>query len=83
MHILKYLYIFIYIYTYTLHIYIYLYIFIPICTGSIEMEDMIAYNMQEYEDKAVELGLNHQKRLHVRSRLAAKRLEAPLFDTGV
>jgi len=49
---------------------------------AVEMEDMIAYNLTEYEDKAVELGLNEQKRLEVRQRLARKRLEAPLFDTA-
>lgn len=46
------------------------------------MDDMIAYTLQEYEDKAVELGLDTQKRLDVRRRLAAKRLEEPLFDTA-
>lgn len=49
---------------------------------AVEMDDMIAYNLEEYEDKAVELGLNEQKRLEVRQRLAKKRLEAPLFDTA-
>jgi protein O-GlcNAc transferase len=49
---------------------------------AIDMEDMIAYNLEEYEEKAVELGLNQQKRLEMRRRLATKRLEAPLFDTA-
>jgi protein O-GlcNAc transferase len=49
---------------------------------AIEMEDMIAFNLKEYEDKAVELGLDSEKRRQVRQRLASKRLEAPLFDTA-
>ena len=37
--------------------------------------------LQEYEDKAVELGLNHSKRLGLRQRLKDVRLSCPLFDT--
>ena len=33
------------------------------------------------QDRAVELGLNHGKRLHLRERLKAARLTCPLFDT--
>lgn len=37
--------------------------------------------VQEYEEKAVELGLNHNKRLGLRQRLKDVRLSCPLFDT--
>lgn len=37
--------------------------------------------VQEYEEKAVELGLNHNKRLELRQRLKDVRLSCPLFDT--
>ena len=37
--------------------------------------------LQEYEEKAVELGLNHEKRLDLRRRLKDARLTCPLFDT--
>ena len=33
------------------------------------------------QDRAVELGLNHAKRLHLRERLKQARLTCPLFDT--
>ena len=39
------------------------------------------HGLQEYEDKAVELGLNHSKRLGLRQRLKSVRLSCPLFDT--
>ncbi len=38
-------------------------------------------DVQEYEDKAVELGLNHAKRIALREQLKATRLNCPLFDT--
>ena len=37
--------------------------------------------LQEYEEKAVELGLDHTKRLGLRQRLKDVRLSCPLFDT--
>ena len=37
--------------------------------------------LQDYEEKAVELGLNHAKRLQLRQRLKDVRLSCPLFDT--
>ena len=40
-----------------------------------------AIPLQEYEEKAVELGLNHEKRLDLRRRLKDARLTCPLFDT--
>jgi len=36
---------------------------------------------QEYEERAVELGLDHAKRESLRARLKAARLTCPLFDT--
>ena len=33
------------------------------------------------QDRAVELGLKHAKRLHLRERLKQARLTCPLFDT--
>lgn len=38
--------------------------------------------IQEYEEKAVDLGLNHAKRLNLRQRLKDVRLSCPLFDTA-
>jgi hypothetical protein len=49
---------------------------------AIDMPDMIAYTLLEYEEKAVELGVDAGKRSEMRARLAAKRLTAPLFDTA-
>ena len=43
--------------------------------------DMVVV-VQEYEEKAVELGLNHSKRLGLRQRLKDVRLSCPLFDTS-
>lgn len=43
--------------------------------------EMVVSSQQEYEDKAVELGLNDQKRLSLRARLERSRLTCPLFDT--
>lgn len=37
--------------------------------------------LQEYEEKAVELGLDHGKRLGLRQQLKDVRLTCPLFDT--
>ena len=49
---------------------------------AIDMPDMIAYTLLEYEEKAVELGVDAGKRSEMRARLAANRLTAPLFDTA-
>ncbi|KAL3130806.1 hypothetical protein ABBQ38_000142 [Trebouxia sp. C0009 RCD-2024] len=43
--------------------------------------EMVVNSQQEYEEKAVELGLNHNKRLGLRQRLKDVRLSCPLFDT--
>ncbi|KAK9815277.1 hypothetical protein WJX72_000982 [[Myrmecia] bisecta] len=44
-------------------------------------EEMVVHSQAEYEALAVELGLNHAKRLSLRRRLKAARLSCPLFDT--
>lgn len=43
--------------------------------------EMVVGSLQEYEDLAVELGLNAAKRCALRDRLKAARRTAPLFDT--
>jgi predicted O-linked N-acetylglucosamine transferase (SPINDLY family) len=48
---------------------------------AIEMPEMIATTMEEYVDKAVELGTDPAKLRAMRERLEGKRLSAPLFDT--
>lgn len=42
---------------------------------------MVVSSQKEYEDLAVELGINHQRRLELRRKLEAARLTCPLFDT--
>lgn len=42
---------------------------------------MVVGSLQEYEDRAVELGLNHEKRCALRVALKEARLTCPLFDT--
>ena len=49
---------------------------------AVDMEDMVTYTLHEYEERAVELGINAEKRAEWRALLAKKRLEAPLFDTA-
>lgn len=44
--------------------------------------EMVVSTQQEYEDKAVELGLNDNKRLALRACLEQSRLSCPLFDTN-
>eukprot|EP01025_Chloroclados_australasicus_P009187 TRINITY_DN13536_c0_g2_i1.p1 TRINITY_DN13536_c0_g2~~TRINITY_DN13536_c0_g2_i1.p1 ORF type:complete len:949 (-),score=123.37 TRINITY_DN13536_c0_g2_i1:1866-4712(-) len=43
--------------------------------------EMVVQSHEEYEERAVMLGLDHQMRLDLRSRLKARRLGCPLFDT--
>lgn len=43
--------------------------------------EMVVHSQAQYEEKAVELGTNHRKRLALRARLEAARLSCPLFDT--
>ncbi|KAK9832813.1 hypothetical protein WJX81_003940 [Elliptochloris bilobata] len=43
--------------------------------------EMVVSSQQEYEERAVELGLNHALRSSLRQRLKAARLTCPLFDT--
>ena len=44
-------------------------------------EYMVVNSQQEYEERAVELGLNHEKRLWLRQQLRNVRETCPLFDT--
>ncbi|KAI8466334.1 MAG: TPR-like protein [Monoraphidium minutum] len=44
--------------------------------------EMVVASHAEYEDRAVELGLDGAKRAALRGRLEAARLSCPLFDTG-
>jgi protein O-GlcNAc transferase len=44
-------------------------------------DEMVVSSQKEYEELAVELGLNHAKRLGLRARLERTRLSCPLFDT--
>jgi len=43
--------------------------------------EMVVSSQAEYEARAVELGLNHQKRNALRAALESVRLSSPLFDT--
>ena len=52
-----------------------------ICTKQDSAHPLHLLLLQEYEEKAVELGLNHNKRLGLRQRLKDVRLSCPLFDT--
>ncbi|PSC71029.1 putative UDP-N-acetylglucosamine-peptide N-acetylglucosaminyltransferase SEC [Micractinium conductrix] len=45
-------------------------------------EEMVVSSQQEYEERAVELGLDAAKRASLRARLASTRLTCPLFDTA-
>jgi protein O-GlcNAc transferase len=44
--------------------------------------EMVVSSQAEYEARAVELGLNHQKRNALRAALESVRLSCPLFDTA-
>ena len=52
-----------------------------LCNATGLGEYMIASSPQDYEDRAVELGLNRQKREHLREMLRKARDSCPLFDT--
>lgn len=45
------------------------------------MPELITYNLQDYEDKAVELGNNPQLIAALKQHLAEHRLDCPLFDS--
>ena len=49
---------------------------------SVEMPRMIVNDLQEYEDKAVELALNTFSMTRWKEELKQKRMTAPLFDSG-
>jgi protein O-GlcNAc transferase len=44
-------------------------------------DEMVVGTQQEYEERAVVLGLDHARRLDLRRRLEEARLTCPLFDT--
>ena len=44
--------------------------------------EMVVSSQLEYEERSVELGLNHAMRNSLRRRLKAARLSCPLFDTS-
>lgn len=46
-----------------------------------ELSQFVAENIDEYVELATRLALSPQQRLALRQRMAAKRLEVPLFDT--
>ncbi len=49
--------------------------------GAVDLPDLVTANQEQYEALAVELASNPARLAAVRSRLAANRLTAPLFDT--
>lgn len=44
-------------------------------------DKMVTSSLQDYEERAVSLGLNHQARIELRDALRAARTTCPLFDT--
>lgn len=53
-----------------------------LCAATGLGEEMVVRSQQEYEDRAVELGLDHARRASLRARLQSARLTCPLFDTA-
>ena len=53
-----------------------------LCNATGLGEHMVVSNRQEYEDRAVELGLDNQKREWLRSSLRSRRSTCALFDTA-
>ncbi|GAB4819185.1 hypothetical protein N2152v2_006231 [Parachlorella kessleri] len=53
-----------------------------LCAATGLGHEMIVSSQQEYEEKAVELGTDHAKRLGLRSALKSRRGACPLFDTA-
>eukprot|EP00210_Caulerpa_lentillifera_P007056 g6750.t1 len=52
-----------------------------LCTATGLGDEMVVQDHVDYEEKAVELGLNHEKRSSLREELKSRRLTCPLFDT--
>lgn len=52
-----------------------------LCFATGHGAEMVVSSQQEYEDRAVEFGLDTEKRVALRAALKAARLECPLFDT--
>jgi predicted O-linked N-acetylglucosamine transferase (SPINDLY family) len=48
----------------------------------LDLHEMIAHSDEEYEELAVELGLDPDRRTALRQKLAERRTTAPLFDTA-
>ena len=53
-----------------------------LCTATGLGGEMVVADHVEYEEKAVELGLNHEKRIGLREELKRRRMTCPLFDTA-
>jgi protein O-GlcNAc transferase len=52
-----------------------------LCVATGHGAEMVVSSLAEYEERAVEYGLDDIKRLRLRAALKAARLESPLFDT--
>jgi predicted O-linked N-acetylglucosamine transferase (SPINDLY family) len=48
---------------------------------AIDLPELITHNQADYEARAIELALNPEKMMTIKSKLAANRLSKPLFDT--
>jgi protein O-GlcNAc transferase len=53
-----------------------------LCAATGLGEAMVVADLREYEERAVELGLDPRRRAALRARLAAARATCPLFDTA-
>jgi protein O-GlcNAc transferase len=52
-----------------------------LCTATGYGEEMVVHSQAEYEERAVELGMNRNKRKRLREQLKESRSVSPLFDT--
>ncbi|CAD7702322.1 unnamed protein product [Ostreobium quekettii] len=52
-----------------------------LCMATGVGEEMVVSSQQEYEERAVELGICHKKRLALREELNRRRMTCPLFNT--
>lgn len=53
-----------------------------LCAATGLGDEMVVHSQSEYEERAVELGLNPALRASIRARLKESRLTSPLFDTA-
>ena len=44
---------------------------------------LVTYSIRQYESQAVEIALNSEKRMEIKTELSLRRTAAPLFDTRV